>query len=94
MATASSPTPPLDTNLPSRCPRCGGELEQGYVLANGALLSWAKEIGGPFSTKAQVLDRGLLRVPRRPGVKCAVCRLITISYDPAEPSPYIFDRKP
>ena len=64
-----------------RCPKCGGEMEEGFVFAGGAqAIGWSSKKPGLVSVGDSLVGP-LWKRRFIPGHRCESCKLVVMNYN-------------
>ncbi len=61
------------------CPKCGGEMEKGYLISDGLNLRWDHERHN-FIAKGEVLEATVIKLLNFEAYRCARCKLVLFYY--------------
>ena len=64
-----------------KCPVCGKDMEKGYIMSNGAVISWGKEKPNMFMLSGELLiARTVWSIAYNEAFHCHDCRMVATQY--------------
>jgi ribosomal protein L24E len=63
-----------------KCPYCGGEMQNGYVISDGQIICWSEKKSSIFLVKGELLKRSIWTPINLKAHRCTHCELVLFYY--------------
>jgi DNA-directed RNA polymerase subunit M/transcription elongation factor TFIIS len=70
-----------------KCPKCGGEMERGYLITDGTQIRWAHEPHKLIMRGEVLMDVIPVITMNFKAHRCSDCKLILFNYEHLAPQP-------